>query len=307
MPTRFELKKQRILEQLETPEEEYSDLSPKGSVDEPIRPLIAEINQLQGLVTTSSCSGRISVFLEGKKRDNDPEASNQADEPSRAGPGGKGGGSWLFISHSPVEAGGKDRNTSLMSTFNLSEGNGDAKSSPQSQCSYIHIKFEPMILHILTASLEDAQHVITAAMDSGFRESGALSLGASKARESNPMVAVRSTGYSFDAIVGFQDEHNRNVALVDETYLQILVGIANERFKVNSERIARFRASLLHQYTVVSESASSNAKQGWENADARKQRKREEGFARQRALQDQSVALDADTTFDGTNIDGAFG
>jgi len=55
MATRFEARKQKILEQLDTPDAEYHDLSPKGSVDAPIRDLIGEINSLESLVTTSSC------------------------------------------------------------------------------------------------------------------------------------------------------------------------------------------------------------------------------------------------------------
>lgn len=43
------------------------DLSPKGTVDVGIRELIGEINACEGLVTTSSCAGRVSVFLEGRR------------------------------------------------------------------------------------------------------------------------------------------------------------------------------------------------------------------------------------------------
>ena len=145
------------------------------------------------------------------------------------------------------------------------------------------MKAEPcQILHILTASLEDSQRVITAAIGAGFRESGAVSLNSSKIGELNPMVAVRSTGYSFDAIIGYQDENGDNIALVGETYLRVLVGIANERFEINNNRIARFRSGLLEQY---SESKIAPAvKPDWEDSDVRRQRKREEGLARQRAL-----------------------
>jgi tRNA wybutosine-synthesizing protein 3 len=66
MTSRFESRKQKILEQLDAPDSEYHDLSPKGSIDAPIRELIGEINGFDGIVTTSSCSGRISIFLEGQ-------------------------------------------------------------------------------------------------------------------------------------------------------------------------------------------------------------------------------------------------
>lgn len=120
-------------------------------------------------------------------------------------------------------------------------------------------------------------------MGAGFRESGAVSLGSSKSGEANPVVAIRSTGYSFDSIIGYQDDEGRNISLVDEGHLITLVCIANERFKINLERIARFRTQLLDSYqpALISGPTDSN----WEDADVRKQRKRAEGLARQQALQ----------------------
>ena len=138
----------------------------------------------------------------------------------------------------------------------------------------------------MTASLEDSQRILTAALSAGFRESGAVSLSAQKvAGELNPMVAVRSTGYSFDTIIGYQDEQGNNITLVDEAYLRILVSIANERFTVNSERIARFRTAVLQQYAQhLTGDKPTSSKPDWEDPEARKQRKREEGLARQRKL-----------------------
>lgn len=120
-------------------------------------------------------------------------------------------------------------------------------------------------------------------MGAGFRESGAVSLGSSKSGEANPVVAIRSTGYSFDSIIGYQNDEGRNISLIDEGHLRTLVCIANERFKINLERIARFRTQLLDSYqpALISGPTDSN----WEDTDVRKQRKRAEGLARQQALQ----------------------
>jgi tRNA wybutosine-synthesizing protein 3 len=144
MTNRFEARKHNILAQLETPDSEYQDLSPKGSVDEPIRDLIDEINTLDGLVTTSSCSGRISVFLEGR-RASDHDAAQEENGESRAGPGGKGGGgAWLFISHEPVEALDADM-SSYSSHFGLQQASVSEMSLPETSSRYIHLKFEPMV------------------------------------------------------------------------------------------------------------------------------------------------------------------
>src|SRR5690349_4766931 len=67
----FVAKKSVILSNLSTPASSYEDASPKGSVDIAIVDLIHGINGFDGFVTTSSCSGRISVFVEGKKRSED--------------------------------------------------------------------------------------------------------------------------------------------------------------------------------------------------------------------------------------------
>ncbi|KAG9199531.1 hypothetical protein G6514_008389 [Epicoccum nigrum] len=282
--SRFEIRKQKILEQINVPDGEYHDLSPKGSIDAPIRELISEINDIDGIVTTSSCSGRISVFLEGRKADIEYTKSGEEGEESRAGPGGKGGGgTWLFISHDSVEVSDVAASQDFLSKFGLEEAAPDATKAIDVQRRFIHLKFEPMILHILSASIYHAQKLLNAGMGAGFRESGAVSLGSSKSGEANPVVAIRSTGYSFDSIIGYQDDEDRNISLIDEGHLRTLVCIANERFKINLERIARFRTQLLDSYQPALKSGPSDS--NWEDADVRKHRKRAEGLARQQALQ----------------------
>lgn len=142
MAGRFRARKAAILKLLDAPDEAYHDLSPKGSIDEPIRFLIEEINRLEGLVTTSSCSGRMSVFLEGRKRGLNGEETDKA---SPAGPGGKGGGTWLYISHDPAPDLEDTSKSSFASQFGLLETNGDSDEVPALDCRYIHLKFEPMV------------------------------------------------------------------------------------------------------------------------------------------------------------------
>jgi len=142
-PTRlFSVKKATILDGLSRPDSQYTDASPKGSVDEGIRDLIDQINAQEGLVTTSSCAGRVSVYLEGKKsklvleqaqaqagaqiegleddnnNNDDAAAAAAGDDATQAATrgrrrgkgrvtastaGGKGGGEWLYVSHDPIE------------------------------------------------------------------------------------------------------------------------------------------------------------------------------------------------------------
>jgi tRNA wybutosine-synthesizing protein 3 len=147
----FKERKVKILEQLDTPASEYTDLSPKGSVDEGIRDLIAEVNRIPGLVTTSSCAGRISVFLEGKKKSKLLITQNEEawkddgteEEPAIAGPGGKGGGRWLLVSHDSLEL-----PTGLTFDYHdicgLRQGRA-GRSTPNLGARLVHFKFEPMV------------------------------------------------------------------------------------------------------------------------------------------------------------------
>jgi tRNA wybutosine-synthesizing protein 3 len=146
MTSRFESRKQKILEQLDAPDSEYHDLSPKGSIDAPIRELIGEINGFDGIVTTSSCSGRISIFLEGRKSDGNASNLPEEGEVSRAGPGGKGGGgTWLFISHDPVEVPTASFPTDFISKFGLQKASGEELNRYGVKRRFIHLKFEPMV------------------------------------------------------------------------------------------------------------------------------------------------------------------
>lgn len=180
----FLTRKSKILSQLSVPDAEYTDASPKGSVDVAIRELIDEINHgYEGLVTTSSCAGRVSVYLEGVKKskktlngasggggEGEGEGAGEdgedgtTREPSGGGvttassSGGKGGGEWLFVSHDPLETvdpstGREYDGDHWMEVFGLTgrgsgsgtgTGDGDGEEQEEQQQRLIHFKFEPM-------------------------------------------------------------------------------------------------------------------------------------------------------------------
>ncbi|KXH25393.1 tRNA wybutosine-synthesizing protein [Colletotrichum nymphaeae SA-01] len=327
-PATFTTRKHKILEQLSVPDAEYTDASPKGSVDVGIRELIDELNALDGFVTTSSCAGRVSVFLEGRKAGGaDQRAAAAAaavssssqdnegdDTPAAAaletiaGPGGKGGGgTWLFVSHDPVP-GSHDDDEDLLRLFGLVDedaGRGAGQEpgravgiSGRSQSGrrkrLVHFKFEPMILHVLTASLSHAQLLLKCALAAGFRESGALNLlptasqGEDEALSSSPvtpMVGVRTMGLALESLIGYVDEDAaegssaRRHCTVTPDYLRDLLHIANERFVENAARIARFRTAL-QEAVAGPPPKTGEGGAAWEDADARRERKRAEGLRR---------------------------
>jgi len=141
IPPSFTQKKSTILSALATPSDTYTDLSPKGSVDAGIKSLIDHINTLDGIVTTSSCAGRISVFLEGAKM-------NCGGARQAAVPGGKGmGGRWLFVSHDAVEMPRKtdldDRPVTKL--FGLKPQQLDAQVVLGPEARFVKFQFEPMV------------------------------------------------------------------------------------------------------------------------------------------------------------------
>lgn len=138
------------------------------------------------------------------------------------------------------------------------------------------------ILHILAASFEEAQFVLSAALQAGFRESGAINLVSSTKAPPTPMVAVRSMGLALESIVGFHDGE-KEVCSVSEGALRTLLEISNERFQVNSARITRFRELLVSMSTQAAPKRGEDGEE-WEDAQERRERKRTEGLRRREII-----------------------
>ncbi|RMZ81345.1 hypothetical protein DV738_g2142, partial [Chaetothyriales sp. CBS 135597] len=276
IPDHFRSKKQKILAALAVPESEYSDNSPKGSVDEPIRELIDFINSHPGWCTTSSCSGRVAVFVEGPKGstssagfevdngdndDNDSEVEAKtgtkktptAKKVTKTGPGGKGGGHWLFVSHSALTDTANidqlniiapESSSSTTATLGGVEAAAVATTTPR----LVHLSFSPLILHVLCASLDHARPLLAAAINAGFRESGVPSLKVLEEPEKGVMVAIRTAGLAFSTVVGDvtlgQEESKSRRVVVSEDYLRMCLGVVDERFKANEERKKRLEEEI---------------------------------------------------------------
>ena len=94
------------------------------------------------------------------------------------------------------------------------------------------------------------------------------------------MVAIRTAGLALGSVVGVCNDGTTEGeeeirGLVDDEYLKILVGLANERFVANRDRVARFERELF---------VKSGPSKFWEDGDARRERKRREGLARRDSL-----------------------
>ncbi|CAZ86625.1 unnamed protein product [Tuber melanosporum] len=295
---RFAAHKTQILAEILSP---GPDASPKGSIDLHILPLINRLNEHRKIITTSSCSGRISVFLEGSKKlagegsraiGEAPEPDEKAEFPSgNAGMGGKGGGKWLFVSHDPVDCndmtprevcqmllGGHVLGLGSMNNQVLTEPVlSEAGTGVSSSTRLVHMKFEPMILHIQTLDLQTARIILTAALSAGFRESGIMNPGLTE--HSFPMIAIRCNGLVVDSIIGVMNVTPSGIKMiVDENYLKTMMLVSSLRFEDNKRRIDAFSGKI-EQVLFNQGQAPSKESKG-----ERKIRKREEGLRRQRIL-----------------------
>ena len=128
-------------------------------------------------------------------------------------------------------------------------------------------------------------------MQAGFRESGALNLISTTSDVPTPMVAVRSQGMSLESIIGCAIG-TEEVCTVPEANLQDLVNLANERFVENTRRIERFR-SLLKGGLEKGDGGVKRGKDGeiWEDAEARRERKKAEGLRLREEVRRQKEAL----------------
>ena len=141
----------------------------------------------------------------------------------------------------------------------------------------------------MTASLHHAQPILAAAINAGFRESGIQSLKNLEDSEAFPMIAIRTAGVALESLVGLipdriQDQKDGTeteehvIRIVSEEYLELLVNIANERFKTNAERMNRFEQDLFKR--------ESGLGQAWEDSKSRQERKRAEGLKQQQTLRE---------------------
>ena len=140
----------------------------------------------------------------------------------------------------------------------------------------------------MTASLHHAQPILAAAINAGFRESGIQSLRNLEDPNAFPMVAIRTAGLAFESLIGVipsrtldenegEEIEEHVTKIVDEAYLELLVNIANERFKINAERMRRFEQDLLKREEGVGDV--------WEDSKSRQERKRAEGLEQRQMLQ----------------------
>lgn len=251
----FNQKKGAILKEIGATNGGIPDASPKGTIDEKCIPIINTINRHEDMVTTSTCSGRVSVFLEGIKDGDGIKIGAKGKE-----------GRWIFVTHNA-----EDLDSWYKSV--------DFKYCPDEHFTalvntnsrFILYKFEPLILHVKCRNLETANTLYTTAMNCGFRESG---IG------NNNIVAIRIS-IKLDIPIGYAP-HDSLVSFVTEDYLELITKLSHDRFAENFKKL-----DILH-HAIKDMNVPVQAPK--ETKDERRLRKIQEGMARQegvRALKEQ--------------------
>ncbi|CAI9087185.1 OLC1v1021196C3 [Oldenlandia corymbosa var. corymbosa] len=193
----FGRRKAATLATMNSPE---PDKSPKGNIDEPIIPLLNLLNSHPSYFTTSSCSGRISIFSHPV----DPANSKKKAK----------GGSWLFISHDyPVEP------TSVPPLLFPSNPTNSYNANE------LVFKFEPLIIAVECRDVQAASSLVSLAISCGFRESGITSV--SKKRV---IIAIRCS-IRMEVPLG-----NTQKVMVSPEYLDYLIRVANDKMEANKKR-----------------------------------------------------------------------
>jgi tRNA wybutosine-synthesizing protein 3 len=165
------------------------DKSKKGEIDKPIKPLIKLINKSKDYYTTSSCSGRIVLLAEsGKKK----------------------GSKWLLSTHKKT---------------NLKQIKKALKTLHKQD---IYFRFEPLILHVASNSIENAQKLVNKARNLGFKRTGIQST------KNKIVIEVAST-----EILNTIIAKNKKL-LINDNYLKILIQEANKKTQQNNKKIKKF-------------------------------------------------------------------
>lgn len=254
----FQQKKEHILNEISFTNEGSPDASPKGSLDLKCWPIISLINSKKNMVTTSSCSGRVSVYLQGRKL----QSSTTFNKGAKGNEGG-----WLFITHDPDNVRNWSRNLNFKQINHKS-----IEDVSISDSRHILYKFEPFILHVKCKSLDTAGSLYTAAMNTGFRESG---IG------TNFNVAIR-TSIRLDVPIGYYDPSDETLWLyVSQEYLAFLDKLSVERFRENFTKM-----NLLYKAIEQLDDTDSRVDTR-ETKEQRRERKRREGLARRDEIHSQ--------------------
>ena len=230
-----------------------NDKSPKGSVDEKIRPLVNLINLHPEFVTLSSCSGRVAMFdpigscLEssnsGGEMAQDESYNNHLQQKTKGTEiSGKGRGKWIFVTHDILPNLGEQIIESLKQAGTQRLQTIETNSSP------ITFKYEPPLLHIAASSLAAGKKLLHLAKSTcAMRESGLV------VTDQRITVEIRTTGTLMCLPLLVQSKS----LTPNEDYLKVLADLANERMKQNTLLLDKLYNTIQYELFQVRDNHST--------------------------------------------------
>jgi tRNA wybutosine-synthesizing protein 5 len=198
------------------------DKSPKGSVDAPILGLVNFLNSQADYYTTSSCSGRISLYQ------HNPNSSK--------------GGSWLFIEHGPISS-----HHFLPIQSLVAQGSG----------GLVIFRFEPFILSVACRNLSAAMKLLSLALSCGYRESGIVSFPVENDRENKPIMLSIRSALRIEAPLA----NHHKLFINDSSYFPHLIQQANQKWQRNLEKFSEFHEKLQEMLRQNSENSEDRKEQ----------------------------------------------
>lgn len=231
-----------------------ADKSVKGFIDQRCLPIIGLLNAHPDYVTTSSCSGRISLFHSVNGEEAVPEGEPQQelfeddaaeDSSAKMKRGAEGSLGWILASHeSPLtedqiqlilrhtvpnaacETKMEACQESIDGTLTSSSSTKPMRSSSIPLKGQVSLKCEPFLLHVQCRTIEAAKKLLNAASDAGFRNSGMIPPG------KNIMVGIRHASLSIDCPL----VADGGISFATEPYVRYLVSVAEEKMAENFRR-----------------------------------------------------------------------
>ncbi|KAJ8540281.1 hypothetical protein K7X08_030200 [Anisodus acutangulus] len=200
----FEKRKSSTLSSMNSP---LPDKSPKGNIDTPIIPLLNTLNSHPSYFTTSSCSGRISILSQPKKKSK--------------------GGKWVFISHEITQP-------HVIISLIFPSNESTQLTTELTQSNTLVFRFEPLIIAVECKDIEAALFLVSLAISSGFRESGITSVSNKRV-----IIAIRCS-IRMEVPLGDSEK-----IMVSPEYVKYIVELANEKMELNRKRTDNFLDVLL--------------------------------------------------------------
>ncbi|KAA1076402.1 hypothetical protein PGT21_006013 [Puccinia graminis f. sp. tritici] len=271
----FEVEREQIALNLA----ELKDKSTKGTIDEPIRPFLDLINAQPDWISTSTCSGRLVSYLPGASAEAGSSDPSDHSQRVRQAVNGKGGGTWLFVSHSTLETNqlANPIQTLFGDSYRIkSSPNPDSWTCDDSSSLVVHFVYQPPVFHLLARSVTVAVPILTTVIGAGFRNSG-ITVG----HRGRVILAIRASTGGLDVPIAIQkcSEKSTLQLLLPVDYLSKLLLQGNQLMHQNQAKLERLIEALSNSFNAPSLKSINQ----WESAEDRRQRMRLEGLAAREA------------------------